>query len=130
MDSGASNPVAPPDMIPGVKIMPSPGSIRGQVYNTASKEKKLPNLGQQQLHACTHEGLDTEVLFQIADVSKPLVSVSAICELGNRVIFGRGGGVVQNLASGHETPFQRKNGIYVLEMWLLDDSSAPFHRQP
>ena len=74
--------------------------------------------------------MSTEVLFQIADVTKPLVSVSAICELGNRVIFGRSGGVVQNLKTGLETPFIRKNGIYVLDMWLLDEPSAPFHRQP
>ena len=98
------------------------------MYNTASKEK-LPNLGQQQLQACTSDGMDTEILFQIADVSKPLVSVSAICERGNRVTFGRGGGFIQNLETGVRTPFFRQNGIYVLEMWLLNEPSS-FHRQP
>ena len=96
------------------------------MYGTAAKEK-LPNLGQQHLKACTAEGNETEVLFQIADVKKPLVSVSAICDRGNRVIFGRSGGVVQNIASGVETPFFKRNGVYVLDMWLLDD---PFPRQP
>ena len=48
------------------------------------------------------------------------MSVSAICEMGNRVIFGRSGGVVQNLQSGSETPFYRKNGIYILSMWVKD----------
>ena len=92
-----------------------------------SKEE-LKNLGQQHLHACTEEGEYTEVLFQIADVSKPLVSVSAICERGNRVIFGRSGGVVQNIWTGVETPFKRHNGIYVLDMWLLDEPHVPFTR--
>ena len=60
------------------------------------------------------------MLFQVADVSRPLISVSAICEMGNRVIFGRGGGVVQSLLTGAETPFYRKNGIYHLNMWVYD----------
>ena len=77
----------------------------------------------------TAEGVETEVLFQIADVSKPLVSVSTICERGNRVVFGKGGGYIHSLASGNKTPFYRQNGIYVLEMWLLNEP-MPFRRQP
>jgi hypothetical protein len=117
MDSGASAPVVPPTMAPKVPIGASEGSRRGQNYTSASKHK-LPNLGEQLLDAVTEAGEETNVLFQIADVSRPLVSVSAICEMGNRVIFGKSGGVVQNLTTGRETPFQRKNGIYVLALWL------------
>ena len=79
------------------------------------------------MDACTEEGIETEVLFQIADVSRPLVSVSGICERGNRVIFGRAGGVVQNLRTGHETPFYKRNGIYVLSMWLKDGDASGFN---
>ena len=70
----------------------------------------------------------TEVLFDVADVSKPLVSVSAICEMGSRVIFGKSGGVVNNLKSGAETLFYLRNGIYILSLWLQDDKEQPFHR--
>ena len=127
MDSGAAAPVAPPDMLPGVKIAPSPGSLRGQKYTSASKHK-LKNLGQQHIQACTEEGDNTAVLFQIADVSKPLVSVGSICEKGNRVVFGRSGGVVKNLQSGKEIPFYRRNGIYVFSLWLRDGESQGFTR--
>ena len=127
IDSGASTPVAPPSMMPRVPVEPSEGSRRGQKWSSASKHK-IRNLGQQKLKAVTEEGEETEVLFQIADVSKPLVSVSAICERGNRVIFGRAGGVVQNLSTGKLIPFERKNGIYILSLWLEDTSDAPFRR--
>ena len=127
VDSGASAPVAPPTMAPNVAIRPSAGSRRGQKYTSASSHK-LPNLGEQLLHAITEAGDETSVLFQIADVSRPLVSVSAICEMGNRVIFGRGGGVVQNLTTGRETPFYRKDGIYVLSLWLQDSQEEGFRR--
>ena len=127
VDSGASSAVAPPSMMPGVKVVPSEGSRRGQKWSSASKHK-IKNLGEQRLKAVTEEGEETEVLFQIPDMSKVLVSVSAICERGNRVIFGRAGGVVQNLTSGKLIPFERRNGIYLLSLWLEDDSSQPFHR--
>ena len=52
VDSGAFAPVAPPTMLPNVKVEPSPGSIRGQKYTSASKHK-LKNLGQQKIRACT-----------------------------------------------------------------------------
>ena len=123
VDSGASEPVAPPTMAPNAVIRSSAGSRRGQKYTSASKHK-LPNLGEQLLNAVTESGTETNVLFQIADVSRPLVSVSAICEMGNRVIFGKTGGVVQCLTSGKETPFHRKNGIYVLSMWIRDGGDA------
>ena len=44
--------------------------------------------------------------------------------MGNRVIFGKGGGVVRNFKSGKQTPFYRQNGIYVLDKWLLDELSS------
>ena len=127
VDSGASSPVAPPTMLPNVKIVPSEGSKRGQKWTSASKHK-LKILGEQRAKACTEEGDETELLFQIADVSKPLVSVAAICEKGNRVIFGRSGGVVKNLRTGKEIPFARRNGIYVLSLWLQDGDDAGFAR--
>ena len=130
VDSGAAAPVAPPSMAPNVQVVPSEGSRRGQKWTTASKHK-ISNLGQQRIHACTESGNPTDVLFQIAEVGKPLVSVSALCEKGNRVIFGRAGGVVQNVATGAETPFYRKNGIYVLSLWLMDEphtEDSPFAR--
>ena len=122
MDSGASAPVAPPDMLPNVKIRESPGSKRGQKFSSASKHK-LKNLGEQQIHACTEEGDDMEILFQIADISKPLVSISSICERGNRVLFGRVGGVVINNKTGAQIPFYKENGVYVLTMWMKDADS-------
>ena len=85
-------------------------------------------MGEQRAKAFTEQGEPAEVLFQIVDVSKPLVSVSAICERGNRVIFGRSGGIIQNLRTGSQTPFLRENGAYVLSVRLLDDEDQGFRR--
>ena len=71
-------------------------------------------------------------MFQVAEVGKPLISVSALCEKGNRVLFGRGGGIIRNIESGRESQFYRKNGVYVMSLWMLDephDEGSPFGRQ-
>ena len=44
------------------------------------------------------------------------------------MIFGRNGGIIQNLQTGSQTPFLRENGVYVLSMWLLDDEEQGFRR--
>ena len=82
----------------------------------------------------TEDGDPTGVLLHIADVSKPLVSVSAICEKGSMVIFGKAGGVVQNVKTGRIIPFARENGIYVLSLWLEEGAEhnnepSDFHRR-
>lgn len=122
-DSGAAAPVAPPSMAPGVPIRESEGSREGRNFTTATGAP-IKNLGEQELHIVTDNGLDTTVLFQLADVSRPLMSVSAICDKGNRVIFGKSGGVIQNIATGQEIPFERQGGIYALGIWLRGPSGS------
>ena len=98
-------------------MRPNAASRAGKAYSSASGHP-LHNLGEQLLSAVTDGGMETEVLFQLADVSCPLISVSQICDHGNRVIFGRGGGVIMNLDTGHEVPFQRQGGVYSLGLWM------------
>ena len=41
-----------------------------------------------------------------------------MCEQGNRVIFGLYRGVIQNIETGAEIPFEVEDEIYVMELWL------------
>ena len=137
MDSGASEAVAPPTMCPHYEIRPSAGSIAGQNYVSASDDL-IPNLGEQDLEAETEDGRPCHVKYQMAEVSRPLNSVSEICdaggEYGQHVIFGRNGGAIINLETGRQTPFKREDGIYVLEIWVKpkdpgDRNASGFHRR-
>ena len=49
---------------------------------------------------------------------KPLNSVARLSEAGNAVILGVGGGMIRNLASGADTPFVRKDGVYVFTLCI------------
>ena len=68
-----------------------------------------------------HDGKESELKYQIADVSRPLNSVSEICDAGEQgqvVVLGRAGGMIINLANGNQTPFQREDGVYCLDVWV------------
>jgi len=127
MDSGASESVAPPEMCPHYEITPSPGSIAGQEYVSASDDT-IPNLGEQTLDVVTVTGKNREVKYQIADVARPLNAVSEICDAGGprgqHVVFGKYGGAVINLETGEQTPFAREDGIYCMEFWVRPKSSS------
>ena len=134
MDSGAADSVAPPTMAPKVAVQESPGSKRGQCYVSASAGR-MPNMGQMVLNILTNEGRDTTALYQIAEVSRPLTSVSATCDRGNWVVYTPQGGLIMNCQTGERTSFERKGGIYELDLWITDEDmrgggqSTSFPRQ-
>jgi hypothetical protein len=134
MDSGAEESVAHPSMSPQYPVVPSVGSRSGQCYTSASGDE-IPNLGEQTLPLVTNEGYEFDSKYQSADVSRPLNSVSQICDAGGEdgqlVLFSKWGGTILNLESWRKTPFDRSGGIYTLGAWVKPPgSTAPgFPRQ-
>ena len=63
-------------------------------------------------------GIKCSAVFQVADVSRPLMSVAKACELGNQVVFGAGGGLIMNLQSGAVTTFEKKDGVCIFPLWI------------
>eukprot|EP00972_Heterocapsa_arctica_P070368 10394212-Heterocapsa_arctica.AAC.1 len=56
--------------------------------------------------------------WQNAPVTKPLISVSHICDAGHRVVFEATGGHIVNIKIGRRTAFRRKQNVYVLDMMI------------
>ena len=97
----------------------------------SAPNEPIPNLGQQTLEVRTEEGVDTDVTFQMADVSRPLNSVGKICDTGKQVMFGKKGGVIWDVATGQLTKFHREtDGVYELNPWMKDGSQAPGFPRP
>lgn len=135
VDSGAADSVAPMEMAYWLPLDPSPGSMRGQTWQSACGEV-LPNLGERKIKGYTEEGEPVEAVYQIAEVSKALGSVTRTCDRGNRVVFEADGGYIENLASGRKTRFNRENNVYVMKTWVRRPAakatarpSAVFSRQ-
>ena len=55
-----------------------------------------------------------------------------MCEMGNQVMFGISGGVIRNLKTGVDIPFEKKEGVYVFSMWVppLEQAASTFVGQP
>ena len=128
MDSGAAESVCPRAMAPQFRIEDSLVSRSG-VYYTSANGGKIMNLGEQHVPVCLSNGARTICTFQVADVSRPLMSVAKLCEMGNRVLFGTNGGVILNLRTGHATPFQKEEGVYMFDIWIPPLAESPFARQ-
>ena len=129
MDSGAAESVGPPAMAPGVPIQESPGSRRGQAYIAAGHER-IPNLGQQVLEVTTNEGREKKALYQVAEVTRPLTSVGSTCDQNNFVIYGPRGGCIYSLVNVSQTLFDRRGGIYELDLWLRSGNHASGQTHP
>ena len=132
MDSGASKSVAQPNMCPQYKLQESVGSKSGRGFKCAGKTS-IPNLGQKHLPIVNRDWAEGTARYQVADISRPLNSVSEICDGGGRhgsqVVFGRTGGIIYNLDTGKETYFDREEGIYILEFWVPPEGNQIFQGQ-
>ena len=75
------------------------------------------------------DGRACQLKYQMADVTRPLNSVSEICDAGGvegqHVVFGRYGGCIINLDTGRRTPFSREEGIYILDTWTKPPKNGP-----
>ena len=67
----------------------------------------------------TRDGKWKNMKFQVCDVTRPLASVSKICEAGHSVIFnpswGGRGSYSQNHETGEKLWMVLKDGVFVLE---------------
>ena len=120
-------------MAPLWPIEDSPGQRIGLHYLSASGGR-IANKAQQRLPIELAKGVRTHAIFQLADVSRPLVSVAKLAEAGKAVIFGCSGGVIRDLRTGVDTPFERRDGIYVFRMKIPPpeavSADSSFARQP
>ena len=66
--------------------------------------------------------------FQLADIERPLVAVSALAKAGNAVELNPDGGKITHQATGKVTSIERRGGTYILRMWVLADA-ASFQRR-
>jgi len=132
MDSGAAETVCRPDDAQCYPTMPSEGSQNGVQYVVANG-KTMPNRGEKHVRLVTQEGSKCWMKMQVTDVRKPLASVSRICSEGHSVTFTKTGGYITQDETGQVTKFDRRNGVYCLDVWVVphdaDVEGSVFSRQ-
>ena len=66
-------------------------------------------------------------VFQVADLTRPLMSVSQICEQGHKCVFEKDHALVITPEGELLARFERQHGLYVAKMRLK--APTPFGRQ-
>jgi hypothetical protein len=125
-DSGAVNHVASPRIFPG-KMRPSRMSKLGKSYR-GPDSSPIPNMGEQTAKFTTEEGHKCGLIFQFADIERPLIAVAKVAAGGNVVELGEHGGTITHKKSGQVTKVHRRGGVYVLKMWVMPEpKDTPKH---
>jgi len=123
LDSGAADHVANPDHLPGHAIRPSAGSKAGKHFLAAGGHR-IANQGEINV-VVSGEDFARKVrsTFQAASVTRPLLSVSKICDAGCKVLFDKDKAVIRK---GGKTVggFKRRGGLYVADLMVEDPGEA------
>jgi hypothetical protein len=128
MDSGAGDHVASPEDVEGFAIEESPNSKAGRNF-VAANGGKIRNHGQSTVKMRTTNGKRVASTFQVADVTRPLYSVSKLCDAGYDVAFSKTEATVKKDGKLIHK-FHREGGLYVCEMHIGgDDQDPPFGGQ-
>ena len=133
-DSGAGDNVASRVDAPGYKVLESEGSQRGQCFTDAGGHR-MKNQGEVHLKMEAPTDKDEELnpvdaVFQIADVCRPLMSVSRMCDRGdNTVTFDKKKAVVRDSKGRIICVFHRKGNLYVGRMKVRNPKYQGFGRQ-
>ena len=125
LDSGCCEHVLDVADAPGYAhfISESPGSKRGQRFIVGNGER-VPNDGQVRLNMeCA--GIPLQSVFQVASVTRPLMSVGRVCGQGLKCIFDQDKALVVGKDGEEVCRFERKGGLYVARLKLKSPELFP-----
>ena len=129
VDSGACETVMPSDICSNIVVHQSSCS-HGAEYEVANGQS-LPNLGERRcLLMSLGSTVAKSITFQVADVHKPLLSVSRCADMGFRCILEKHGGYLEH-TSGERVQLQRRDNLYVMRAWVKNNPDGqPYSDDP
>ena len=130
LDSGATDHVCHSGDVPGYLIEASPGSKAGQGF-IVGNGARVPNDGQTllSLQASGKGGNTVSTMFQVAAVSRPLMSVGRLCDNGMDILFKKDRADVLASDGTVILSFERQvGGLYVAKLKLKKPANG-FGRQ-
>ena len=131
VDSGACETVMPASMAQGIQIVQSVLS-HGAEYEVANGQT-IPNLGERRCLLMTlGSATAKKIVFQVADVHKPLLSISRCADMGFYTFLGKDGGYMEDMVTGEQIPLQRQDNLYTMRAWIRRDpgNGPPNINQP
>ena len=133
LDSGAGDHVASSESAPCYVVEESSGSRSGQHFIGAGGHR-MKNQGQMRLALRADNGKrgkDIRVTVQAAKVTRPLLSVSKICDNGMKVTFDDKLAIIYDREGREVCRFVRSKGLYIAKMKIRNPAfkrKQPFTR--
>ena len=129
VDSGACAHVVPPNVfgIQNIKEAQHKGKYFG------ADGTPIDEFGQLTINAVLDEGSEMKTTFDVAKITRPLLSVNQITQNGHQVIFGLKDSYIKLMGSSKRIPMRAEGRLYMLDMWVKIPASlaekSPFVRQ-
>jgi hypothetical protein len=119
LDSGAADHVLNPEQVPGHAVKPSKGSQAGKHFLAAGGHR-IENQGEINV-VVSGDDFTRKVrsTFQAAAVTRPLMSVSKICDSGCIALFDKTKAIIKKDGKVVGT-FKRQGGLYVADLTVED----------
>ena len=138
LDSGAVAHVAGPHSIPGTVRVERPANGKAPRDFVGAKGDKIANFGLAKVVLEQQDGKNVRTEFQVAEVCRPLHSVSAIADKGNDILFMQGRAIVVPAGSFDKliasitvkATYERSGGLYVAEMTARDPEATNTRHHP
>ena len=127
VDSGAADHVMPIGWLIMFMVMKSIGQLRGLCY-VAANGSRIPNAGEQHVRFMTLDGTWTELVFQLAGINKPLISVSKLIEVGYRVVFDEENSYIMHKKTRKIIKMTKERGVFVIDAYVQKSPEAGFTR--
>ena len=133
VDSGAGANVARRNQFPHSDAVAAP-----PIALTVANGDTLPNRGARKVTFKNPDGTKRTRIFYEADVDMPILSVGELSREGtngSEVRFRKRDGYIEDLWSGQQMPFVKRQGVYFVKLCLPKNQThaveddASFHRQ-
>ena len=117
-DSGACETVTPKGLCPNIALREFAASKAG-VEQEVGSGKAIPNLGERHFEiSCEGAGSSMMMYLQVADIHRPLLSLSRAADQGFRSYLDWYGGYLEDTKTGEINPTQRRENLYAMQIWV------------
>ena len=84
---------------------------------------RIAKLGKKRFVAHSEEGSVRNIVAQVCEVKKPLLSVKKVSATGSRVVFDNDGSYIESKQTGENMCLREQGGMFMLEMYVQRGST-------
>ena len=109
-----------------IEIEPTDKSKANQKYYGADGSP-IMNYGRQLVEAFNDNGTALNVDVDVADITRPLLSIFEMISKHNRVVYDEGEPYILHKPTSEKMPLRREGKLFFLDLWARVPRKLPAH---